>query len=412
MTLAVHRPARPLSSLQGEDPTELDVGLPYLPNGITLDPQVLRDAACGDQNLELFYPDPGDTATEQAAKRVCTGCPVRAACLEMALVTGDQHAILGGTTPQERGRLRRQRQVTHARQQAAQRATAATGIDPAQVKAPAGRSMAAHLRGDASATVRAFELCKSAGTAHVARLLGVHVTDLHKALAHWGLEVPRLRQPAELVHDPVAAREAFGLVEQVGWVKGAQQLHVHRRTLRAAFQRWGWGSRCRRPARVRRLRWRGTGRRPRRRWSWRSRWGPRARPSGWGWTRPRCTWRGGGGGWGGRPTGPRAPARRQSGSWPPPAAPTARGIRGGGTARSGSPSGRPGLLSEGWPAWSGDRQPVSDQAAREMEGERPGWSSGALSMSGRGRLWTVERTEEDGRRPSVERCPVVSAGPG
>jgi WhiB family transcriptional regulator, redox-sensing transcriptional regulator len=241
MTLTAHRPARPLSSLQGEDPAELAVGLPGLPRGVTLDPQVLRDAACGDQDLELFYPDPGDLETEQAAKQVCASCPVKQPCLEMALQTGDQHAILGGTTPDERGRLRRQRQVTHAREQAAQRATAATGIDPAQVKAPAGRSMAAHLLGDASATLRAWELCKTAGTAHVARLLGVHVTDLHKALTHWGLEVPRLRQPAEILEDPVAAREAFGLVEQVGWVKGAQQLHVHRRTLRAAFQRWGLG---------------------------------------------------------------------------------------------------------------------------------------------------------------------------
>jgi WhiB family transcriptional regulator, redox-sensing transcriptional regulator len=241
MTLAAHRPARPLSSLQGEDPAEVAVALPGLPHGVTIDPQVLRDAACGEQDLELFYPDPGDLATERAAKQVCAGCPVKQPCLEMALAIGDQHAILGGTTPEERGRLRRQRQQVHAREQAAQRATAATGINPAELRAPAGRSMAAHLLGDASATVRAWELCKSAGTAHVARLLGVHVTDLHKALAHWGLEVPKLRQPAELVHDPVAAREAYALVEQVGWVKGAQQLHVHRRTLRAAFARWGLG---------------------------------------------------------------------------------------------------------------------------------------------------------------------------
>jgi WhiB family redox-sensing transcriptional regulator len=241
MSLTAHRPARPVSSLVGDDPDELPPDLPQLPQGVTLDPEVLRGAACGEQDLELFFPDPGDLDTEQAAKQVCASCPVREACLEMALATGDQHAILGGTTPEERGRLRRQRQVTHARQQAAQRATAATGIDPAQLRAPGGRSMAAHLRGDASATVRAWELCKTAGTAHVARLLGVHVTDLHKALAHWGLEVPKLRQPAELVHDPVAAREAFGLVEQVGWVKAAGQLHVHRRTLRAAFARWGLG---------------------------------------------------------------------------------------------------------------------------------------------------------------------------
>src|ERR687889_568415 len=129
MTLTAHRPAPPLSSLQG-DPTALDVSLPGLPNGVTLDLEVLRSAACA-------------------------ACPVKDACLEMALATGDQHAILGGTPPAERIPLRRQRQVGHARQLAAQRATATTGIDPAEVRGPAGRSMAAPLRGDASATVRA-----------------------------------------------------------------------------------------------------------------------------------------------------------------------------------------------------------------------------------------------------------------
>jgi WhiB family redox-sensing transcriptional regulator len=241
MSLAVHRPARPVSSLLADDPVELAADLPRLPHGATLDPHVLQGAACGEADLDLFYPEPGDREAEQAAKQVCAGCPVQQPCLEMALQTGDQHAILGGTTPTERGRLRRQRQVTHARQQAAQRATAATGIDPAEIRGPQGRSMAAHLLGDASATVRAWELCKTAGTAHVARLVGVHVTDLHAALAHWGLEVPRLRQPAELVQDPVAAREAFGLVEQVGWVKAAREVGVARRTLRAAFERWGMG---------------------------------------------------------------------------------------------------------------------------------------------------------------------------
>jgi WhiB family redox-sensing transcriptional regulator len=195
MTLTAHRRARLVSSLVADDSVELAANLPRLPRGVTLDPEVLRGAACGQQDLELFCPDPGDLETEQAAKRVCASCPVRQQCLEMALQIDDQHAILGGTTPEERGRLRRQRQVTNARQQAAQRATAATGIDPAQLKAPAGRSMAAHLLGDASATVRAWELCKTAGTAHVARLIGVHVTDLHKALEHWGLEVPSCGSP-------------------------------------------------------------------------------------------------------------------------------------------------------------------------------------------------------------------------
>jgi Transcription factor WhiB len=241
MSLTVHRPARLLSSLQGDDPAALDVSLPGLPLGTTLDPEVLRGAACDENDLELFYPEPGDQAAEQAAKATCAACPVKDACLEMALVTGDQHAILGGTTPTERVPMRRQRQQLHAREQAAERATTATGIDPGELRAPGGRSMAAHLRGDASATVRAWELCKTAGTAHVARLIGVHVTDLHAALAHWGLEVPKLRQPAEILEDPVAAREAFGLVEQVGWVKAARQVGVARRTLRAAFAEWAMG---------------------------------------------------------------------------------------------------------------------------------------------------------------------------
>ena len=119
MTLTAHRPARPVSSLVADDPVELAADLPGLPSGASLDPEVLRGAACGSEDLELFYPEPGDTAAEQAAKRVCAGCPVREPCLEMALATGDQHAILGGTTPAERVRLRRQRQVSHARQQAA-----------------------------------------------------------------------------------------------------------------------------------------------------------------------------------------------------------------------------------------------------------------------------------------------------
>jgi transposase-like protein len=43
------------------------------------------------------------------------------------------------------------------------------------------------------------------------------------------------------VHDPAKAREAFALVEQVGWVKAAREVGVARRTLRAAFQQWELG---------------------------------------------------------------------------------------------------------------------------------------------------------------------------
>jgi hypothetical protein len=51
---------------------------------------------------------------------VCTAAWSASPCLEMALQTGDQHVILGGTTQPERVLMRRQRQVAHARQQAAE----------------------------------------------------------------------------------------------------------------------------------------------------------------------------------------------------------------------------------------------------------------------------------------------------
>ena len=240
MSLTAHRPARLVSSLLGDDPEELPADLPRLPAGVTLDPQVLQEAACGEQDLQLFYPKPGDQRAERAAKRICARCPVQQACLQMALDTDDQHAILGGTTPAERARLRQQH--TKARLVARARERAATsGIDPAKLRHDADGRMRAHLLGDASATLRAWELCRTAGVSYATRLLNTHHTTLTEAFQHWGLETPKLRQPAEVMTDPTAAREAFQLVEQVGWVKGARQLRVARRTLRAAFARWGLG---------------------------------------------------------------------------------------------------------------------------------------------------------------------------
>lgn len=43
---------------------------------------------------------------ERAAKKVCSSCPVRAACLTASLADGDRHTIRGGLTPDERAALR------------------------------------------------------------------------------------------------------------------------------------------------------------------------------------------------------------------------------------------------------------------------------------------------------------------
>ncbi len=69
-----------------------------------------RYAACQGCDVELFFPV-GTTgpAIDQiaAAKEVCGTCPVRADCLDFALVTNQESGVWGGTSEEERRRLRR-----------------------------------------------------------------------------------------------------------------------------------------------------------------------------------------------------------------------------------------------------------------------------------------------------------------
>lgn len=74
------------------------------------DPTWRDSASCRFANPDLFFPAGGTgVALDQieAAKAVCDGCPVRAACLEFAFETKQEAGIWGGTTEDERRRLRR-----------------------------------------------------------------------------------------------------------------------------------------------------------------------------------------------------------------------------------------------------------------------------------------------------------------
>jgi WhiB family transcriptional regulator, redox-sensing transcriptional regulator len=62
---------------------------------------------------DLFYPERGDDVT--AAKAVCAGCPVKAECLEFAVVNGEAWGVWGGTSERERRRIRRERGITATR---------------------------------------------------------------------------------------------------------------------------------------------------------------------------------------------------------------------------------------------------------------------------------------------------------
>lgn len=69
-----------------------------------------EQAACRDTDPDLFFPI-GSTgpAVEQIhhAKAVCASCVARDNCLEFALATNQESGIWGGTTEEERRKLRK-----------------------------------------------------------------------------------------------------------------------------------------------------------------------------------------------------------------------------------------------------------------------------------------------------------------
>ncbi len=69
-----------------------------------------QQANCRQTDPALFFPV-GSTGMAreqiQAAKAVCRCCPVRQACLDFALQTNQEAGIWGGTSEEDRRRLRR-----------------------------------------------------------------------------------------------------------------------------------------------------------------------------------------------------------------------------------------------------------------------------------------------------------------
>ena len=66
-----------------------------------------EQALCAETDPEAFFPEKGGSTRD--AKRVCTGCPVRAQCLEFALENDERFGIWGGLSERERRRVRLQR---------------------------------------------------------------------------------------------------------------------------------------------------------------------------------------------------------------------------------------------------------------------------------------------------------------
>ena len=69
-----------------------------------------HDAACRDEDPELFYPignlGPALLQVEQA-KAVCRRCPVTRQCLAFALDAGEDFGVWGGMSEEERRAVKR-----------------------------------------------------------------------------------------------------------------------------------------------------------------------------------------------------------------------------------------------------------------------------------------------------------------
>jgi len=62
-------------------------------------------ALCAQTDPEAFFPEKGGSTRE--AKRICSGCEVRAECLEYALANDERFGIWGGMSERERRKQRR-----------------------------------------------------------------------------------------------------------------------------------------------------------------------------------------------------------------------------------------------------------------------------------------------------------------
>jgi WhiB family redox-sensing transcriptional regulator len=76
-----------------------------LVDGEAEEPDWQERALCAQTDPEAFFPEKGGSTRE--AKRICSGCEVRAECLEYALAHDERFGIWGGLSERERRRLRR-----------------------------------------------------------------------------------------------------------------------------------------------------------------------------------------------------------------------------------------------------------------------------------------------------------------
>ncbi|MFB9207567.1 WhiB family transcriptional regulator [Nonomuraea spiralis] len=77
-----------------------------------LDPEKYPGSLLGPASIHPHRGPSGGPAWHTVlARRICQGCPVRVQCLTWAVETGEAEGMWGGTTPDERRRIRATRET-------------------------------------------------------------------------------------------------------------------------------------------------------------------------------------------------------------------------------------------------------------------------------------------------------------
>jgi WhiB family redox-sensing transcriptional regulator len=93
-----------MTAVAGDALDRLELARALLPL-LQPDPEWKQLGLCNQVDPDLWFPDRGASAREP--QRICGDCPVRAECLEYALETDQRFGIWGGTSEQERRRIKR-----------------------------------------------------------------------------------------------------------------------------------------------------------------------------------------------------------------------------------------------------------------------------------------------------------------
>jgi WhiB family redox-sensing transcriptional regulator len=264
-----------------------------------------HQAACRDVDPLLFDYDPetDPEAKAEPARRICAGCPVRAACLSYALsqpAEDDSVGIYGGLTPAERAdrRTRQAEQRSRSRNRSWGRGAdlafarisfdLATGIgvqSAAEALGVTGRTLQrgwkrhclgplrlgrtlrsdiapyliqralqelgwaedeihqGYLSGDPEFAVSSFELAGKFGTIRAAKQLGVSTSLLHRAWDRQALGRPVRPEgwTKQLMDDRELVEQAFELAGEQSILAAASAFQVSAPTLRKAFAHHGLG---------------------------------------------------------------------------------------------------------------------------------------------------------------------------